>query len=426
MTGGPKLNLGCGWDYKPGYLNIDSAGSSAADESGDASDLRFGDNSVERIEAMQLLEHFDLVHCRYVLAEWFRVLAPNGELVLESPDLQTSLRRIQADKADYEAMMRWVFGIDSPGLQHKSGFTKRALRELLREAGFAEIAFAKPETYASSPGLRASCRKPVGDGDAHIMAVFRKRLRKSIGDDSFVLVPLEKWVSIARTGISRLNDAESRRSLLARLATCHPGLATSFLEAVNATGGLDGKGTEAEMDTLRWLQSVEFHRRAFALWTKSRKDPGKGAEDFDRMQKRLEESVVRAFSSPESRGRSFEYILNTRPREIGAMDWWLVAEESQKLLSMAVKAHGSGDMETTIRRLEESIQICPDNLIAHWNLGRVLAHSGDGRSRADECYRTAARLADRKTAAIVERERLLANAQTSRIPSGLMSRQPSL
>lgn len=75
-----KLNLGCGLAYRPGCLNIDSSERSVADVVADVSELPHGDNTVDEIEAMQLIEYFDLVHCRYVLAEWYRVLVPSGRL----------------------------------------------------------------------------------------------------------------------------------------------------------------------------------------------------------------------------------------------------------------------------------------------------------------------------------------------------------
>ena len=82
-----KLNLGCGSVYKPSYINIDKFDNSVADKICDIGDLPFKSNSVELIEASQVIEHFDYVHCKYILSEWFRVLKPRGVMIMETPEL---------------------------------------------------------------------------------------------------------------------------------------------------------------------------------------------------------------------------------------------------------------------------------------------------------------------------------------------------
>jgi predicted SAM-dependent methyltransferase len=128
-----KLNLGCGFVYKPGYVNIDKFDGSVADKISDAGDLPFESNSVDLIEADQLIEHFDHIHCKYVLSEWFRVLKPGRILVLETPDLEKSIGKfIPSEPETKKTTLQWIYGIDSPGMQHKTGFTFDLLKNLLR------------------------------------------------------------------------------------------------------------------------------------------------------------------------------------------------------------------------------------------------------------------------------------------------------
>jgi predicted SAM-dependent methyltransferase len=88
-----KLNLGCGIIYKAGYINIDKFDNSVADMVRDVDDLPFNSNSVDVIESNHLLEHFDYIHTIYALSEWFRVLKPDGVLILETPDLEKSFKK---------------------------------------------------------------------------------------------------------------------------------------------------------------------------------------------------------------------------------------------------------------------------------------------------------------------------------------------
>ena len=72
-----KLNLGCGGDYKKGYVNIDAFDNNVADKIMSAVDLDLKDNSIEEIISSQLIEHLGIVSSIHALSECFRVLQPN-------------------------------------------------------------------------------------------------------------------------------------------------------------------------------------------------------------------------------------------------------------------------------------------------------------------------------------------------------------
>ena len=77
-----KLNIGCGKIYKDGFINIDAYDSTVADRIMPATNLDFPSNSVDEIEANQLIEHLGLFETIHVLAEWFRVLKPSPSILL--------------------------------------------------------------------------------------------------------------------------------------------------------------------------------------------------------------------------------------------------------------------------------------------------------------------------------------------------------
>jgi predicted SAM-dependent methyltransferase len=68
-----KLNLGCGADHLPGYVNVDSVGRYSPDVVHDLNDgqLPFDSESVDEILLRDVLEHVDVIH---VLSECHRVL----------------------------------------------------------------------------------------------------------------------------------------------------------------------------------------------------------------------------------------------------------------------------------------------------------------------------------------------------------------
>ena len=85
-----KLNVGCGNHYAPGWTNTDitkEKGGPQPDVVCSALDLPFEDGTVDRIYAGHVLEHLSLDDVPKALAEFRRVLAEDGELMVVGPDL---------------------------------------------------------------------------------------------------------------------------------------------------------------------------------------------------------------------------------------------------------------------------------------------------------------------------------------------------
>lgn len=133
-----KLNVGCGFDKKEGYVNIDKYDTSA-DRQMSVDKLEYEDNSVEEIFSSHVLEHNSRYEIPKILKEWNRVLQVGGRLNLLIPNLEWVFRN-WLSKPENE---RWgfyldtVFGLETnEGEFHKTGFTKDRIRKLLISAGF--------------------------------------------------------------------------------------------------------------------------------------------------------------------------------------------------------------------------------------------------------------------------------------------------
>jgi SAM-dependent methyltransferase len=85
-TGAPrKLNLGCGEDYKEGYVNVDFHGHVNIDVQHDLNSIPypFADNSFDHVLASHVLEHLDRPFV--VMKELHRILKPGGTLIVKVP-----------------------------------------------------------------------------------------------------------------------------------------------------------------------------------------------------------------------------------------------------------------------------------------------------------------------------------------------------
>jgi Methyltransferase domain len=76
-----RLNLGCGWDHREGYLNVDCYERHQPDLIADISNLpMLPSGYFEEVLAKDVLEHFERTRTDTILAEWARLLSPDGHL----------------------------------------------------------------------------------------------------------------------------------------------------------------------------------------------------------------------------------------------------------------------------------------------------------------------------------------------------------
>jgi len=374
MSGKPRLNLGCGCAYIPGYVNIDVSDRAVADTIGDVTDLPYEPNSVDAIEASQLIEHFDLVHCRYLLAEWFRVLVPGGTLGFETPDLAKTLKKLTSSKTkDKVATLQWLYGIDSPGLQHKSGFTFEVIKDLLEETGFIDIKRQKSTTHTYAPGMRVECRKPERCDEAQFIAGLRKRIRQSLGfSDSFVIIPFEAWVVKIQHNIGDPTTLDRSRlaKALSSCASCNPKVALCVLEECVSQELFSRRELDHEFKAVDYLAHMQFHERAFSMWAKSRKERT-AEEEFQKFLQRLERNVHEILEHPDRAEEVTEYLRTLRPRPIEFLDICLITQLSRQLLGVGIKRFTEGKHDEAMVAFSESLNLYPRNALAYWNMARL-------------------------------------------------------
>lgn len=89
-----RLNLGMGDHRAPApWLNLDVRAEARPDIRADAAHLPVRDGSVSALYAGHLLEHVPLGSVATVLAEWRRVLRPDGRLMIVGPDIERAVHQ---------------------------------------------------------------------------------------------------------------------------------------------------------------------------------------------------------------------------------------------------------------------------------------------------------------------------------------------
>lgn len=136
-----KVNLGCGFDYKEEYLNVDLNDFHKTDLVADVTKLdMLPNNYFEEIVANDILEHVERSKTISVLREWNRILKLDGLLHMQVPsliDLVELLKKGQDNISKSEELIQACFGTQNyTGDFHYTSFTKQLLEYYLLESGF--------------------------------------------------------------------------------------------------------------------------------------------------------------------------------------------------------------------------------------------------------------------------------------------------
>jgi len=137
-----RLNLGCGFDIREGYLNIDLNAFHRPDLVADVRDLQMLPSGYyEEIIAQDVLEHIPRRDTKSTFIEWNRLLGFGGTLRLRVPSL-SGLMSLFAQKENQtiekqEQLIQCLFGTQAyDGDSHHTVFTEMLLRHYLSVAGF--------------------------------------------------------------------------------------------------------------------------------------------------------------------------------------------------------------------------------------------------------------------------------------------------
>src|SRR5690606_11935158 len=93
-----KLNLGSGYDYREGWLNLDIDPETSPDIVADLqAPLPFKSESIDEIDLQDVVEHVTKEQSQLLLAECHRVLRPKGKIRVRVPNVLTIINHFADD-----------------------------------------------------------------------------------------------------------------------------------------------------------------------------------------------------------------------------------------------------------------------------------------------------------------------------------------
>jgi len=130
------LDIGPGRNFQPHsdkpILRLDKRMDIQPHVVADARDIPFRSNTFSTVYASHILEHFRMDEAGWILKEWWRVVAPGGELQVFVPNLEWVAMQIMHGICD-EFVTNALFGRQEYDLDvHRSGYTPDSLAALIR------------------------------------------------------------------------------------------------------------------------------------------------------------------------------------------------------------------------------------------------------------------------------------------------------
>jgi predicted SAM-dependent methyltransferase len=155
-NGKVNLNVGCGTDYKNGWINIDNNSDHNIKKLDLNWDLRhklpLPDNSVDFIFNEHFLKHLNAKQGVRVLKDFWRILKTDGVLRIATPDLKVCIDNYSDDNwrsnPYYEKFKEIgtkaeLLNISFHNWGHQYLYDQEELNRRLKEAGFKEINFCE-------------------------------------------------------------------------------------------------------------------------------------------------------------------------------------------------------------------------------------------------------------------------------------------
>jgi len=149
-----KLNLGCGFVFREGYVNFDYVHHkdwAKPDVVGKIEDLPepFQEAQFSEIIMVHVFEHFYYTPCIKILKDCLFLLKKGGKLIIEGPCIVGVVESYWGKNKDLNSLIEQLYAREDLRLEygneymHKWGWTGELLGEEMAKVGFSEVNVTK-------------------------------------------------------------------------------------------------------------------------------------------------------------------------------------------------------------------------------------------------------------------------------------------
>lgn len=396
-----KINLGCGNTYKYGFINIDAYNKTVADKQMSVDDLKYPSNSIEHIEAQQLIEHLGYFKTIYSLAEWFRVLIPAGTLVIETPDLEKSFKKfLEGDIEVRKNIITWIYGHESEGMAHIFCFPNDLLEITLKKTGFTEIKKNYYGKEINQPTLRIQCKKPKKYEIFQALANFRKNLLKENIvniNDIYVTLEQENLVEFFILKMKQIKNDSNKaiNEIFLSGAISSPEMTKTLIQECLNSKLIEENVAKNYIEILNFLIKINFPSILFNLLKEAPVTAGNQNKIYQTIINLGKQSIIKLLSSEGKKNKVKTYILQISRKKSSRKKIFLsdeiIRREAEKNFRKGIKQYHLKNFNKAIICINEAIKINRNNIFYFWNQARLKAMMKDMKG-AKKSYDNALKL----------------------------------
>ncbi len=156
-----KLNIGCGNDIQPDYINIDLRQTHYSVIVADIRELPYEPNAVDEIRAMDVYEHVSFIESKDLLKYWSSLLKTGGRLTLLTTSLEDIVNKyVSMGKTvqSVEKIICTIFGGQTyPENSHFTSGHHILMEQYLKDASMENINIIRP--YGNGTNMLVTATK---------------------------------------------------------------------------------------------------------------------------------------------------------------------------------------------------------------------------------------------------------------------------
>ena len=384
-----KLNIGCGKQYLPGYINVDMYEPEIADVIASGDNLDFiEDNSVDEIISYHFIEHLGLIDTYKTLSHWAIKLKPGGRLVLETPDLESSLKSTLRKQTTCD--VDWLFGVADPGQTHQRVYFKTELKNILKSIGYNNIRISKPMGYWKRNTLRLESKMGVSDFRARVLEYWCKL---DLAQGTFRDLPIDEI---------ELPLTEKR---LAMICVLSPILANILLNVYEQL--FDTKKNKSLDDWKTAIKFLEEHKFTHYLYSQLYLNNGSSKKllsVFKEVQKAGNDLIIRILRKKQvTLPNTINFNTNNQLNEVfqfypDIIDYFSLHNLNTISINecaLGIKMFAQNKYERAVDHFIKSTKFNSENVISWWNLAR-LNWINKNKPEADKAFSIAFKISKNK------------------------------
>ena len=401
-----KINVGCGKKFESEYFNIDFYEDLIADKIMSAINLEFEDNSCEEIKAIQIIEHLTYFEAIYALNEFFRVLQPKGNLIIEIPDLAKACQSfLNSNNEQKKQVLGWIYGVPDKGLQHKFCFPPYLLTEILENIGFINIETQNFFNHELIPIVRFECNKPEDIKNIEvfqIIAIIHKILQSDNLIDFNNSILVREQEDLLLIFLTELLEFQKRKrkeiiiNILIEFLIKWPPLVKILLNVLKDKNILSEMEIKHIQNATDFLIQLDFPNILCNSIKKAPINPGIQGLVFNSVEIFAKNIILKLIFNSEEREKIINKLrILSEQINYSEIDFFspkILERKSLDYFYLGIKAFHKENYKLAFKKLLEAIKLNRNDFLIFWNLSKLLVKL-NRKNEAIKYYKKTLRLA---------------------------------